>query len=149
MKTIKLTLTALTGALLVSSAPAQVEINVSGAVAFRDTSYRAIRSNGTLLSQNPADGPGAANQLKVTWTGRITNLFGGQTVTVRAFYNGANAGIQDLTQDRNVPFLLSSTPGVTNETTGVKSDIGIFAMARNQAKPGGTYSPKGTRCDLL
>ena len=134
MKTIKLTLTALTGALLVTTAPAQVEINISGAVAFRDTSYRAIRSifnnptNGTLLSQNPADGPGTANQLKVTWSGRITNLFGSQIVTVRAFYNGANAGIQDLAQDRNVAFLVSSTPGDTNLTSGVKSDIAYSSV---------------------
>lgn len=134
MKTIKLTLTALTGALLVTTAQAQVEINISGAVAFRDTSYRAIRSlflnstNGSLISQNPADGAGTANQLKVTWSGRITNLFGGQTVTIRAFYNGANAGIQDLAQDRNVAFLASSTPGVTNETSGVKSDIAYSSV---------------------
>lgn len=134
MKTIKLTLTALAGALLVASAPAQVEINISGAVAFRDTSYRSIRSlflnatNGTLISQNPADGPGTPNQLKVTWTGRITNLFGGQTVTVRAYYNGANAGIQDLTQDRNVAFLASSTPGDTNLTSGLKADIAYSSV---------------------
>ena len=132
MKTIKLTLTALAGALLVTGAPAQVEINISGAVAFRDTSYRAIRSlflnNGTITSQNPADGPGAPNQLKVTWTGTITNLYGNQTVTVRAFYNGANAGIQDLAQDRNVAFLASSIPGNTNLTSGVKSDIAYSSV---------------------
>lgn len=134
MKTKQL-LTLAAGALLaVASAQAQVEINISGAVAFRDTSYRAIRSifnnptNGTLLSQNPADGPGTANQLKVTWSGRITNLFGSQIVTVRAFYNGANAGIQDLAQDRNVAFLASSTPGDTNLTSGVKSDIAYSSV---------------------
>lgn len=132
MKTIKLTLTALAGALLVSSAQAQVEIGISGAVAFRDTSYRAIRSlflnNGTITSQNPADGAGTQNQLKVTWTGTITNLFGNQTVTVRAFYNGANAGIQDLAQDRNVAFLASSIPGVTNLTSGLKADISYSSV---------------------
>src|SRR6478735_397914 len=120
MKATKLIITLASGALLVAaSAQAQVEINVSGAVAFRDTSYRAIRSlflnpaNGSLVSQNPADGAGTQNQLKVTWTGRITNLFGSQIVTVRSYYNGAVAGIQDLTQDRNVDFLNTSTPGDT------------------------------------
>jgi len=130
----------MTGLLLVSSAQAQVEINLSGAVAFRSTSYRAIRNlflnNGTLISQNPADGTvlppatgtNTASELKITWTGTITNLFGNQIVTVRAFYNGAVAGIQDLAQDRNVAFLASSTPGVTNLTSGVKSDIGFSSI---------------------
>ncbi len=32
---------------------------------------------------------------------------------------------------------------------GLKSDIGMLAIAMNQAKPDGTNSPKGTRCTLL
>jgi len=132
MKTIKLTFTALAGVLLVSSAQAQVEINISGAVAFRSTAYRAIRNlflnNGTLASQNPADGAGTPSQLKVTWTGTLTNLYGNQTVTVRAFYNGAVAGVQDLVQERNVAFLASSTPGVTNETSGLKADVAFSSI---------------------
>lgn len=142
MKITKLALTALAGVLLATSAPAQVEINISGAVAFRSTAYRAIRNlfinNGTLISQNPADGPTTPSELKVTWTGTITNLYGNQTVTVRAFYNGAVAGIQDLVQDRNVAFLSSSTPGVTTTTTGVKSDIAfssIFQQATEFPSP--------------
>ncbi|MGC3960028.1 MAG: hypothetical protein QM813_19495 [Verrucomicrobiota bacterium] len=128
MKTLKLTLTALAGVLLVSSTQAQVEINISGAVAFRSTAYRAIRSlflnnGGTLTSQNPADGSGTPAQLKVTWTGTIPSLYGAQTVTVRAFYNGAVAGIQDLTQDRLVQFLATSTPGDTTLSTDKKADI--------------------------
>jgi len=135
MKTTKLVLTLASGALLVAaSAQAQVEINVSGAVAFRDTSYRAIRSlflnpaNGSLVSQNPADAAGTQNQLKVTWTGRITNLFGSQIVTVRSYYNGAVAGIQDLTQDRNVDFLATSTPGDTTLAVGKKADIAYSSV---------------------
>ena len=132
MKITKLTLTALAGLLLATSAPAQVTINVSGAVAFRSTAYRAIRNlflnNGTLISQNPADGPTTPAELKVTWTGTITNLFGNQTVTVRAFYNGAVAGIQDLAQERNVAFLATSTPGDATLTSGVKSDIAFSSI---------------------
>lgn len=144
MKITKSALTALAGLLLATSAPAQVEINISGAVAFRSTAYRAIRglfnnpTNGVLLSQNPADGPTTPSELKVTWTGRITNLFGGQTVTVRAFYNGAVAGIQDLVQDRNVAFLATSTPGDTTLTSGVKSDVAfssIFQQATEFPSP--------------
>lgn len=128
MKTLKLTLTALAGVLLVSSASAQVEINLSGAVAFRSTAYRAIRNlflnnGGTLTSQNPADGGSTPAELKVTWTGTIPSLYGAQTVTVRAYYNGAVAGIQDLTQDRLVQFLATANPGDTTVTTDKKADI--------------------------
>jgi len=142
MKLTKLTLTAVAGLLLATSAPAQVTINISGAVAFRSTAYRAIRNlflqNGTLVSQNPADGPTTPSELKVTWTGTITNLYGNQTVTVRAFYNGAVAGVQDLVQDRNVAFLATSTPGDTTLTSGVKSDIAfssIFQQATEFPSP--------------
>ncbi len=115
--------------LFAASVQAQVEINISGAVAFRETSYRAIRSifGGNLVSQNPADGAGTAGQLKVSWTGTIPELFGGQTVTVRAFYNGANAGIQDLTQNRNVEFLQSTTPGDTN-VIRLQSDLAYSSV---------------------
>ena len=115
--------------LAAASAQAQVEIRISGAVAFRDTSYRAIRAlyGANLASQNPADGAGVSAALKVTYTGTIPTLFGAQTVTVRAFYNGANAGIQDLTQNRNVNFLTTSTPGDTN-TINVPSDLAYSSV---------------------
>lgn len=116
-------------ALLTTSAQAQVEIRISGAVAFRDTSYRAIRSlyGANLVSQNPADGANTATQLKVTWEGKIPSLFGDQTVTVRAFYNGAVAGIQDLTLNRNVSYLATSTPGDTN-TVNLPSDLAYSSV---------------------
>ena len=140
MKTIKLTLTALAGALLATSVQAQTEINLSGAVAFRSTAYRAIRNlflnnGGTLLSQNPADGTilsgaagNTASELKVTWTGTIPSLYGTNVITVRAYYNGAVAGIQDLAQNRNVAFLTSATPGNTNTTVGTQSDIAFSSI---------------------
>lgn len=130
MKTIQFSFLSLVSALLTAtSAVAQVEINISGAVAFRDTSYRAIRSifGGNLQSQNPADGPTTSSQLKVTWTGTIPQLFGNQQVTVRAFYNGANAGIQDLTQNRPVNFLSSSTAGDIG-TVNLPSDIAFSTV---------------------
>jgi len=112
-----------------STAVAQVEIRISGAVAFRDTAYLAIRTlyGPNLASQNPADGPTAPTQLKVTWTGTIPSLYGNQTVTVRAFYNGAVAGLQDLTQNRNVNFLASANPGDTN-TVNLPSDIAFSSV---------------------
>lgn len=130
----------LAGALLASArAHAQVEINISGAVAFRDTAYRAIRAiyGPDLESQNPADGPTTPTQLKVTWTGRIPALFGNQLVTTRAFYNGAVAGVQDLTQNRNVNFLSSSVPGDLG-TVNLPADLAfssIFQQATEFTSP--------------
>lgn len=130
MKTSKIVLPLATSLLLAAtSAHAQVTINISGAVAFRDTGYRATRAlfGANLVSQNPADGPSAPTALKVTWTGKIPALFADQPVTVRAFYNGAVAGIQDLTQNRNVSFLSSSTAGDTN-TINLQADIAYSSV---------------------
>ncbi|MBL9129522.1 MAG: hypothetical protein JNL97_17860 [Verrucomicrobiales bacterium] len=108
---------------------AQVEIRLSGAVAFRDTAYRSIRSlfGANLASQNPADSPTAPTQLKVTWTGKLPALYGQQDVTVYAFYNGAVAGVQDLTQNRLVSFLASSAPATTN-TVNLPSDLAFSSV---------------------
>lgn len=131
MKSFRSILAVLIATFVAGRAAAQVEINLSGAVAFRDTAYFAIRSlfGSELVSQNPADGPTASTQLKINWTGRLTNLFGNQTVTVRAFYNGAVAGVQDLTQNRDVAFLASTNPGTTNLVgAGFKSDIAFSSV---------------------
>lgn len=140
MKTQSVFVIAIVGAVLTNlSVQAQVEINLSGAVAFRDTAYRAIRNafGGNLSGQNPADGPNTPTALKVTWTGKLPALFGEQNVTIRAFYNGAVAGVQDLTQNRNVNFLATSTPGDTN-TVNLQSDIAfssIFQQATEFTSP--------------
>ncbi len=63
----------------------------------------------------------------MTWTGQITNLFGSQTVTIHANYNGAVAGIQDLVQNRNVSYLSSSTAGDTN-TVNQQSDLAFGSV---------------------
>jgi hypothetical protein len=130
MKTQKHSLIIAAGLLLAAAgAQAQVEVNISGAVAFRDTAYRSIRSlyGANLTSENP-DTPGnPSSSIKVTWTGTIPSLFGGQTVTIRANYNGAVAGIQDLVQDRNVSYFSSSTPGVTN-LVSLHSDLAFGSV---------------------
>ena len=129
MKSFRFLLAVLAAALAAGNATAQVEVRLSGAVAFRDTTYFAIRSlfGTNLVSQNPADGPTASSQLKVNWTGKLPAYFGDQTVTVRAFYNGAVAGIQDLTQDRNVAYLATVNPGDTN-VVNAKSDIAFSSV---------------------
>mgnify|MGYP000597240278 CR=1 FL=1 len=80
-----------------------------------------------LTSQNPVDSAAAPTALKVVWTGKLPGTFGDQTVTVRAFYNGAVAGLQDLTQNRNVNFLASANPGDTN-TVNLQSDIAFSSV---------------------
>ncbi len=112
-----------------ASVHAQVDIRISGAVAFRDTAYRAVRNlfGANLASQNPEDSATAPTALKVTWSGKLPALFGDQAVTVYAFYNGAVAGIQDLTQNRQVAFLSSSTPAITN-TVNLPSDIAFSSI---------------------
>jgi len=130
MKTLStLSLTLLVSAATTQMALAQIEIRISGAVAFRDNAYRSIRSlfGANLASQNPADSATAASSLKVTWSGKLPALFGEQDVTVYAFYNGAVAGVQDLTQNRLVNFLASSTPGITN-TVNLPSDIAFSSV---------------------
>jgi hypothetical protein len=126
-------------------AQAQVDINISGAVAFRDTAYHAIRAlfGANLESENTSDQfnvPVTENKssaLKATWTGTLPQLFGAQPVTVRAFYNGAVAGVQDLTQNRNVSFLASSTQGDVTQIS-LQSDIAfssIFQQATEFTEP--------------
>ena len=131
MKTIQLATSLATGLLLAAGAQAQVEIHISGAVAFRDTAYRAIRNlyGANLTSQNPADPAGtpAGSALQVTWTGTIPALFSAQTVTIRAYYNGAVAGIQDLVQNRNVSYLASATPGSTH-LVSLPSDLAFGSV---------------------
>ncbi len=132
MKPKKIAFTLATGLLLAATgAQAQVEINISGGVAFRSQFYTLIRNlyGASLTTQNPADGPNAPLALKVTWTGTIPSLYGGQTVTVRAFYNGAVLGIRDLTQNSPVAFL-ASTPGDTN-VVSLLSDIGYSSVFQN------------------
>jgi hypothetical protein len=100
-----------------ASAQAQVDLYITGSTAFRANAYRSIRllfqnaTNSVLISQNPADPASGQNQ--VTWSGRITNLFGSQTVTVRASYSGSVAGIQALAQNTSQTYLLNATPGDT------------------------------------
>jgi hypothetical protein len=129
MKTLKKIIFLAVGALLATSAPAQVTINISGAVAFRDVAYRVINGlYGAQLGSVNVDTPAnPSSSLKVTWTGQITNLFANQTVTIHAYYNGAVAGIQDLVENRNVSYLSASTQGDTN-TVLLKSDLAFGSV---------------------
>jgi hypothetical protein len=103
---------------LAASAMAQVEVRFTGSTAFRATTYAAIRSmyGADLTSQNPAHD--ASGQNRVTWSGTIPALYGGQTVVVRANYSGSVEGIQSVTQGLNDTFLASANAGDTATITG-------------------------------
>ncbi|MFZ4860398.1 MAG: hypothetical protein ACOYL3_28910 [Desulfuromonadaceae bacterium] len=76
MKMTKLAATAIAGVLLAAEAKAQVNIYLTGAVAFRSQTYSIITNlyGANLASQNPVNGGASASV--ITWSGQIPNLFG-------------------------------------------------------------------------
>jgi hypothetical protein len=114
MKTMKnIALIGIASMLLSASAQAQVNIYISGAVAFRGQTYDIIRSLfDSGFSQNPTSG---ANATLIAWSGTASNALGtgSQIVNIYANYNGAVAGIQNLTVPTAAQFYISATPGVT------------------------------------
>jgi hypothetical protein len=114
MKTMKyIALIAVASVLLGASAQAQVNIYLSGAVAFRAQTYNVIRNlYDPGFAQNPASG---INATLIAWSGTASNALGtgGQTVNIYANYNGAVAGIQNLTVPTAAQFYTSFVPGVT------------------------------------
>ncbi len=115
MKPSKIISSLLTGSLMAGSAwGATIEITITGSTAFRLEAYNAIRTlygNG-LQSQNPA--PDASGKNQVTWSGTIANLFGTDTVIVRAGYSGSAAGVGSLANAGSVTVLSSANAGDTN-----------------------------------
>jgi len=100
--------------LLATAAQAQVNIYISGAVAFRGQTYNLIRSlYDAGFSQNPTSGSSAT---LIAWSGTASNALGtgSQTVNIYANYNGAVAAIQNLTVPTAAQFYTSAVPGVTN-----------------------------------
>jgi hypothetical protein len=117
-----------TASLLVAvAAQAQVSIYITGATGFRSQSYAIIRSiydNG--FAQNPQVNISggvdkSANSNLVTWTGTISGLFPGQQVSIFANYNGAVAGIQNLTQGTTATFLSTNVGNYTTLVTNTAS----------------------------
>lgn len=111
MKNIALIATA--SLLLDTVARAQVNVYITGAVAFRGQTYNVIRSlYDSGFAQNPTSG---ANATLIAWSGTASNSLGtgSQTVNIYADYNGAVAGVQNLTVPTPAQFYTSTTPGVT------------------------------------
>src|ERR1700722_6045434 len=115
------------GLLLAGAVQAQVNIYITGATAFRSQSYAIFRSiYDSGFSQNPAvnivsGADKSANSNLVTWTGTITSLFPGQSVTIYANYNGAVAGIQNLTEGTSATFLTTNVGNYSTLVTNTAS----------------------------
>jgi hypothetical protein len=138
MKKRALLLTLFVGLMAGTALQAQVNLYITGSTAFRANAYRSIRTlyGANLASQNPADPASSAN--RITWTGTIPALFGGQTVTIRANYSGSVEGIQSLTANLNEVFFASATPGVTTLVTN-KADLAfsdVFQESTPYQAPG-------------
>src|ERR1700722_7326220 len=127
MKMIKSTALTAAALLYATIAPAQVSIHITGATAFRSQTYTIIRSiYDSGFAQNPTNG-NPANSNLITWSGTINSLFPGQSVTISANYNGAVAGIQNLTQGTTAAFLASTNAGNFTLTTNT-ADIAFSSV---------------------
>jgi len=109
-----LTLAILSGCFATGALHAQVNIHIAGSTAFRANAYRTIRASfdgGAPTAMNPANASGGTGT--VTFQGTMSNLFGGQTVTVYASYNGSVQGLGDLANNTSLNFT-NITPGGGN-----------------------------------
>ena len=134
MKIIKLKLTLLAGASLAATAArADVDIHIVGANAFRNNVYNAVTNlYGGIYSQNTTNVTGIPNSLLVSWSGFIPSVAGATRVNIFANWNGAVAGIQDLTANLNVSFLVTNTGSFS--TLSAPADI-AFSSAYQAGTP--------------
>jgi hypothetical protein len=106
-----LTMAVLGGLFAASTLQAQVNIYIAGSTAFRANVFRAVKASfdgGTWTSVNP---PSASTGTGVyTAQGTMSSLYGGQTVTVYASFNGSVQGLEDLLNNTSVTFT-NITPG--------------------------------------
>jgi hypothetical protein len=114
-----LTLAVFGGLLAATTLQAQVQIYVCGSTAFRSNAYRAIRSmfdGGAPTSQNTLGSANNSGAGQMTFQGKITPLYPGQTVTIYCDWTGSVQGIHSLTATPgdNLPFLANATQGDTS-----------------------------------
>src|SRR5260221_9629879 len=108
-----------------STLQAQVNIDLSGATAFRGSGWRAITNmyGDNLAGENPggvtANNSGAS---LCTMTGTIPSLFGGQTVNIFLSWNGSAQVIHNVNNNDSISFL-------TNSFTGGNADTNLVSHA--------------------
>jgi hypothetical protein len=114
------------GLFAASTLQAQVNIYIAGSTAFRANAFRAVKAafdGNSWASINPP----TASTGTGTYTaqGTMTSLFGAQTVTVYAAFNGSVQGLNDLLNNTSLTFT-NITPGgaaVTAVPTITFSDV--------------------------
>jgi hypothetical protein len=115
-----LTIAVLGGLFAASTLQAQVNIYIAGSTAFRANVFRAVSAafDGgaptTKVPSNAGTGTGI-----YTLQGTMTPLYGSQTVTVYASFNGSVQGLEDLLNNTSITFsnlngsVLSTVPTIT------------------------------------
>jgi len=132
-----LTIAALGGLFAASTAQADVNIYIAGSTAFRANVFRAVTTafdGGAPTKINPANaGTGTG---VYTAQGTISSIYGGQTVTIYASFNGSVQGLEDLMNNTSITFT-NITPGgaaVPAVPTITFSDVDkISTLAANAA----------------
>jgi hypothetical protein len=105
------TIAVLGGLFAASTLQAQVNIYIAGSTAFRANAFRAVKAafdGGTWTSINPANASSGTGVY--TAQGTMTSLYGSQTVTVFASFNGSVQGLEDLLNNTSITFT-NITPG--------------------------------------
>ena len=132
-----LTIAALGGLFAAGTLQAQVNIYIAGSTAFRANVFRSVKAafdGGPWTSINP---PSASSGTGVyTAQGTVSSLYGGQTVTVYASFNGSVQGLEDLLNNTSITFT-NITPGgaaVNAVPTVTFSDVDkVSTLAANVA----------------
>lgn len=127
MKTISL-LTA-SSLILVSSAQADVDIFIAGAVSLKDVTYNTLLSlyGGAPTSVNLDNKAKPTSANVYTMTGQMPAIFGAQTVNTHVNWNGSGAAIQSLTGNGSCNFFSSATQGITN-LVSASVDVGFSVV---------------------
>jgi hypothetical protein len=106
-----LTIAALGGLFAASTLQAQVNIYIAGSTAFRANVFRAVQyafDGHASTSINPANASTGTGVY--TAQGKMTPIFGNQTVTIYASFNGSVQGLEDLLNSTSITFT-NITPG--------------------------------------
>jgi len=128
-----LTMAVLGGLFAASTLQAQVNIYIAGSTAFRANVFRAVKNafdGGTYSSIYPAAaGTGTGTYVM---QGTMTPLYGAQTVTVYASFNGSVQGLEDLLNNTAITFSNLSGSAVSVVPTITFSDVDkVSTLAAN------------------
>jgi len=130
-----LTIAVLGGLFAASTLQAQVSIYIAGSTAFRANVFRAVKaafdSTPTIVPATASTGTGV-----YTMTGTMSSLYGGQSVSVYASFNGSVQGLEDILNNTSITFTNATAGGaaVSAVPTITFSDVDkVSTLAANAA----------------